>query len=150
MISQFTGPSSFLFIDGEDQSSLKILEKEISANKNLTFKAGYVDGEYYDAEKIAELAALPSKDVLLSMLLSALQGTIRNLAYAISMVAEKAPADSTPVEPAKEEAKEEPTVETTEETKETTEEVVTPEVEESTEETITNKEESKDSEEKGE
>lgn len=112
ILDHLTGPSSFLFIEDEESKALNELNKFIKENDNLSFKAGYIDGEFYDAQGVAEIAGLPSKDDLLSMLLSALQGTMRNLAYAISQIAESAPADeasTTPVveETATEEVKEE-------------------------------------------
>ncbi len=129
ILEHLTGPSSFLFIENDESKALNELNKFIKENDNLSFKAGYIDGEFYDAQGVAEIAGLPSKDDLLSMLLSALQGTMRNLAYAISQIAEMAPAGESaeaPVveEPATEEAKEEeaaPAEESTEAT-ETTEE----------------------------
>ncbi len=129
ILDHLTGPSSFLFIEDDESKALNELNKFIKENDNLSFKAGYIDGEFYDAQGVAEIAGLPSKDDLLSMLLSALQGTMRNLAYAISQIAEMAPAGESaeaPVveEPATEEAKEEeaaPAEESTEAT-ETTEE----------------------------
>ncbi len=93
ILDYLEGPSSFLFIENDESNALKELNKFIKENDNLSFKAGYIDGEFYDAEAVAEIAGLPSKDDLLSMLLSALQGTMRNLAYALSQIAESAPAD---------------------------------------------------------
>lgn len=88
ILDSLKGPSSFLFIENEDSKALSELNKFIKGNDKLSFKAGYIDGEFYDKEGIAEIAGLPSKDDLLSMLLSALQGTMRNFAYALSQVAE--------------------------------------------------------------
>lgn len=121
MSEVLTGPSSFLFIEEEESKALKILNNFIKENDNLSFKAGYIDGEFYDSEAVAEIAGLPSREDLLSMLLSVLQGSIRNLAYSLSQVAEQAPADDTPAkeEPAKEEVKEEVTEEAKEETQAT-------------------------------
>ncbi len=127
ILDHLTGPSSFLFIENDESKALNELNKFIKENDNLSFKAGYIDGEFYDAQGVAEIAGLPSKDDLLSMLLSALQGTMRNLAYALSQIAEQAPAGDAPAveEPATEEVKEEeaaPAEESTEATEETTEE----------------------------
>ncbi|NQX83191.1 MAG: 50S ribosomal protein L10 [Mycoplasmataceae bacterium] len=82
------GPSSFLFIETDDSKALLELYKFIKENDDLSFKAGYINGEFYNAKAIQEIAGLPSKDDLLSMLLSALQGTLRNLAYSVSKIAE--------------------------------------------------------------
>ncbi len=133
ILEHLTGPSSFLFINDDESKALNELNKFIKENENLSFKAGYIDGEFYDAQGVAEIAGLPSKDDLLSMLLSALTGTMRNLAYALSQIAESAPADNTPAAPAveetvTEEVKEEeaaPAVESTE--AENTEEAATEE-----------------------
>lgn len=82
------GPSSFLFIESDESNSLKILNDFIKEHEGkISFKAGYINDEYYDENSITEIASLPSKDELLSMLLSTLTGTMRNLAYAISQIA---------------------------------------------------------------
>ena len=86
IIKHLEGPSSFLFIEDEDSKALATLNKYVKNNDKISFKAGYIDGEFYDKEAITEIAGLPSKEDLLSMLLSALQGTIRNLAYAVSQI----------------------------------------------------------------
>ena len=93
IVEHLKGPSSFLFIEDESSDALRELNKFIKQNDKISFKAGYIDGKFYDKESITEIAALPSKDDLLSMLISALQGTIRNLAYAVSQIAESKPAD---------------------------------------------------------
>ncbi len=134
------GPSSFLFIESDESNALKELNKYIKENDNISFKAGYIDGEYYDAEAIAEVAGLPSKDDLLSMLLSALQGTMRNLAYSLSQVAAQLPADDSaaPSEEATatEEVKEEAApAEESDTQEEATEEAAPAEEAEATEET---------------
>ena len=87
ILESLQGPSSFLFIEDGDSKALGDLNKFIKENDKLSFKSGYIDGEFYDKEGITAIAGLPSKDDLLSMLLSALQGTVRNLAYAISQIA---------------------------------------------------------------
>lgn len=61
-----------------------------------------------DAAKVKELGSLPSREGLLSMLLSALTGNLRGLACAINAIAEKqgeaAPAEETASEAAPEAA----------------------------------------------
>jgi len=147
-----TGPNSFLFTFDNDEGSMKELAKAIKANESLRFKGGYIEGEWYDADKVAEIANLPGKEDLLSMLLSVLQAPMRNLAYSLSQVAEQAPqGDEAPAEepkaeeaPATEEASttETPAEENTESAEENKEEVA--------EETATeeNKEETAEAEEK--
>jgi large subunit ribosomal protein L10 len=67
----------------------KILVDFAKKNEKFTIKAGFVEGKAIDMAAVKSLAALPSREGLLSMLLSALQGNLRGLACAIKAVAEK-------------------------------------------------------------
>ena len=48
-----------------------------------------MDGEKIDAEKLMKLAKLPSREMLLASLATALLGNIRNLAVVLDQVAKK-------------------------------------------------------------
>lgn len=90
VINALTGPNSFLFTDEEDEGSMKVLADLVKDNNEaISFKGGYIDGEYHNAESIQEIASLPGREDLLSMLLSVLQAPMRNLAYSLSLVAEQ-------------------------------------------------------------
>ena len=113
-----TGPNSFLFTFDGDEGSMKTLATAVKANESLKFKGGYIEGQWYDAETVTEIANLPGKEDLLSMLLSVLQAPLRNLAYSISQVAEQGPTEE--AAPAEETKAEEASTEeatTAEETK---------------------------------
>ncbi|MDR3294164.1 MAG: 50S ribosomal protein L10 [Clostridiales bacterium] len=59
----------------------------ISGAKDLPkvkIKCGSLDGSFLDANEVKDLAALPSKEVLLSMLLGVMQGPIRGLAVSLN------------------------------------------------------------------
>ena len=97
-----------LALSNDYVAAAKILCKYAEDNKNFTVKAGFMDGEVIGADKVIELSKLPSKEGLLSMLLSVLNGPIRGLAVALNAIAEKepaaedaaAPAEAAPVEAA--------------------------------------------------
>ena len=68
--------------------------------KSYVIKAGIVDGRTIDAEKVKQLADLPSREVLAAKLLGAMQspitglvnvlsGNIRNLLYALNAIKEQ-------------------------------------------------------------
>ena len=57
--------------------------------ENLEIKAGVIEGKVSSKEEIQAIASLPSRDGLLSMLLSVLQAPVRNVALAVKAVAEK-------------------------------------------------------------
>ncbi len=81
------GPSSLLFTFEHNNDAIKTLYNVIQANKKIKFKAGYIDGTFYDTHKILEVAGLPGKTELIGMVASALAGSMRNLAYALDQVA---------------------------------------------------------------
>lgn len=67
----------------------RIICKFSKDNKVLEVKAGVVEGDFYSAEKVNELAAIPSREVLLSRLLGSMQSPIANFARVIKQIAEK-------------------------------------------------------------
>lgn len=83
--------STAIAVSAEDPiAAAKILAK-YAENKDTKFdiKAGFMDGQVMNKDEVMAIAKLPSKEGLLSMLLSALTGNIRGLAVALNAVAEK-------------------------------------------------------------
>ena len=87
----------------------------VEAAPALEIKGGVVEGTFYDAEGMKAIAAVPSREELLSKLLGSMQSPITNFARVINQIAEQggagesveaAPAEEAPVEeaPAAEEA----------------------------------------------
>jgi large subunit ribosomal protein L10 len=58
-------------------------------NDALQVKGGVVEGRVVGTDQIKALADLPSREGLLSMLLSVLQAPVRNFALAVKAVGEK-------------------------------------------------------------
>jgi large subunit ribosomal protein L10 len=86
--SVLTGPTAVAF--GTDAvAPAKILSDFAKKNDALKIKGGIVDGRFYDAAQVKALADLPSREGLLSMLLSVLQAPVRNFALAVKAVSEK-------------------------------------------------------------
>lgn len=83
-----TGPTAIAF--GKDVvAPAKILSDFAKKNDKLQVKGGVVEGRVVDAAQIKALADLPSREGLLSMLLSVLQAPMRNFALAVKAVSEK-------------------------------------------------------------
>lgn len=83
------GPNAIAFSEEDVIAPAKILHEFSKENEALEIKAGVIEGEVATAEEMKALATLPSRDGLLSMLLSVLQAPVRNLALATKAVAEK-------------------------------------------------------------
>ena len=67
----------------------KILNNFAKQSDALEIKAGVIEGNLVDLDKIKALAELPSREGLLSMLLSVLQAPMRNFALAAKAVADQ-------------------------------------------------------------
>lgn len=81
--------STALAICDDYTAAAKVLSKYAEGSKTFKIKAGFMDGEVIGADKVEELAKLPSKEGLLSMLLSVLNGPIRGLAVGLNAIVEK-------------------------------------------------------------
>jgi len=84
-----TGPTAIAFSKEDAVAPAKILNEFAKKNDALKLKGGVVEGNIYNASEITALAELPSRDGLLSMLLSVLQAPMRNFALAVKAVSEQ-------------------------------------------------------------
>ena len=84
-----TGPTAIAFSKDDAVAPAKILNDFAKKNDKLEIKGGVVEGRVVDTAQIKALAELPSREGLLSMLLSVLQAPMRNFALAVKAVAEK-------------------------------------------------------------
>jgi len=66
-----------------------VLAKFAKTAEALEIKGGVVDGVYYDAAGIGQIASIPSREVLLSKLLGSMQSPVTNFARVIKQIAEK-------------------------------------------------------------
>lgn len=89
-----TGPSAIAFSNDDAVAPAKILNDFAKKNEALKLKGGVVEGKVVDALQIKALAELPSREGLLSMLLSVLQAPVRNFALAVKAVGEKQEAEA--------------------------------------------------------
>ena len=102
---EFVGPTAVAYSTEDVVAPARILHTFAKENEALELKAGFIEGEVATHEQVMELATLPNRDGLLSMLLSVLQAPMRTMAYALSQIAEKkeafteeAVAEEAPVE----------------------------------------------------
>jgi len=83
------GPTAVAFGISDATAPASIIDKAMKDAPALEFKAGVVEGTYYDAEGIKAVAKIPSREVLISKLLGSLQAPIANFARVIKQIAEK-------------------------------------------------------------
>lgn len=94
------GPTAIAFGMSDPVSPAKIIAEFAKSHKNLEVKGGILEGNVIPVEKVKVLASLPSKEELLSKLVSAMQAPIsglvnvfqapiRDLAYAVDALRAK-------------------------------------------------------------
>ena len=90
----FAGPSAVAFSNEDVVAPAKIINDFAKTAEALEIKGGAIEGAVSSKEEIKALATLPSREGLLSMLLSVLQAPVRNVAYAVKAVAENKDEDA--------------------------------------------------------
>jgi large subunit ribosomal protein L10 len=83
------GPNAVAFSNEDVVAPAKIINDFAKKHEHLEIKAGIIEGTVASAEDVKALAELPSREGLLSMLLSVLQAPVRNFALATKAVAEQ-------------------------------------------------------------
>lgn len=84
-----TGPNAIVFSTEDVIAPAKVLNNFAKENEQLEIKAGIIEGNLVSVDEIKALAELPSREGLLSMLLSVLQAPMRNFALATKAVADQ-------------------------------------------------------------
>jgi len=78
--AELAGPIAMLFAADDVSAPARILNDYIRTNRKMVIKAGLLEGQVIKAAAVTELADLPSREVLLSRLLGAMQAPLGNLA----------------------------------------------------------------------
>ena len=78
--AELIGPIAMLFAVDDVSAPARILNDYIRANRKMVIKAGLLEGQLIKADAVTELADLPSREILLSRLLGAMQAPLGNLA----------------------------------------------------------------------
>lgn len=73
------GPTSITFSYRDSVAPAKVLSAYVKKQPKLAVRAGLFEGEIVPSEKIAEIADLPPRDVILAQALAAMQGPLAGL-----------------------------------------------------------------------
>jgi len=90
------GPVGYVFGYDDVVAPARTINQFLKENAKapINVKVGYIEGKLMDAKAVKALGDLPSKEVLIAMLLGALQGSLRNLAYVLNTIKEKKEAEA--------------------------------------------------------
>ena len=79
----FTGPTAVAWHPEDPVALAKVLHEFIKKTPSASFKAALVDGQAISADRVGEIASLPSLDELKTQLVCALAGPLRRLAIVL-------------------------------------------------------------------
>ena len=96
------GPSAIAISTTEATAPARVLSKFAKNAPALEIKAGVVEGTFYDADGMKAIAAVPSREELLSKFLGSIQSPISNFARVLKQIAEKDGSSEAAAEPAAE------------------------------------------------
>ena len=87
LVKDLVGPNAIAF-GGDAVAPARILSKFAKDHDKLVLKSGIVEGKVVGLDTIKELAGLPNREGMLSMLLSCLQSPVRSFACVVKAVAD--------------------------------------------------------------
>ena len=82
------GPNAIAISKTDATAPARLIAKFAKEAPKLEMKSGVVEGTHYDADGIKAIAAVPSRDELISKFLGSIQSPIANFARVIKQIAE--------------------------------------------------------------
>lgn len=84
-----SGPTAVAICYEDPTAASRIINNEAGQLKNISFKAGVIDGVLYDTEGMKAVAGIPPRNELLSKLLGSFQAPMATFARVIQAIADK-------------------------------------------------------------
>ena len=100
------GPTAIAVCKDDATAAARVLAKFAKKHDKLVLKSGIVEGKVVGVDTIKELASLPNREGMLSMLLSCLQSPVRSFACAVKAVADSKEENGEAAAPAAEASEE--------------------------------------------
>lgn len=82
------GPSAVAISTEDATAPARVLNGIIKEYKKMEFKAGVVEGTYYDKKGISKIAEIPSRDELIAKFMGSIQSPVSKLVRTFAAIAE--------------------------------------------------------------
>ena len=82
------GPSAFAFGYEDATAPARVLDGVIKEYKKMQFKAGLIEGVFYDADGIKQIATIPSREALIAKFMGSIQSPIGKLVRTFAAIAD--------------------------------------------------------------
>lgn len=94
LTSSLDGTNAIAVSKNDATAPARVIAEFAKKCQSVQLVAGVVEGDVYDANGIAKIASIPSREVLLSKFLGSIQSPITNFARVLNQVAEKGGASA--------------------------------------------------------
>jgi large subunit ribosomal protein L10 len=88
------GPVAIAFGYDDPTAPARVLADFAQNHKKIELKAGIVQGQVFDTEKVIELSKIPPREVLIAKLLGSFKAPLSNLVYLLNAVKEQKEANA--------------------------------------------------------
>ena len=82
------GPSALAISKSDAVAPARVINSAIKEYSKMAFKAGYVEGVFYDAEGLAQIANIPSRDELVAKFMGSIQSPVGKFVRTLAAIAE--------------------------------------------------------------
>ncbi len=82
------GPSAFAFSFDDATAPARVINGVMKDFNKMSFKAGIVEGTYYDADGIKAIADIPSRDQLIAKFMGSIQSPVSKLVRTFQAIAD--------------------------------------------------------------
>lgn len=82
------GPSAFALSYDDATAPARVLDGVMKEYKKMAFKAGVVEGVYYDAKGIEAIAAIPGRNELIAKFMGSIQSPVSKLVRTFQAIAD--------------------------------------------------------------
>ena len=86
---QFEGMTAIAISEEDPIAPAKILKEYAEKIETFEIKAGFLDGEIMDKEKVIALAEIPSKEVLIGRIVGSLMSSLYGFAFGLQAIIDK-------------------------------------------------------------
>ncbi|HPF18056.1 MAG: 50S ribosomal protein L10 [Bacillota bacterium] len=94
------GPSAIAISYDDAIAPARVLAGVMKEYNKMAFKAGVVEGIFYDAEGVKELSAIPSRDELIAKFMGSIQSPVGKFVRTLQAVADAKPQTGDAIAPA--------------------------------------------------
>jgi len=87
------GPSAIAISYDDAVAPARVLNGVIKDYKKMAFKAGVIEGTFFDAEGVQAIANLPSRDEMIAKFMGSIQSPVSKFVRTLQAIADEKPAE---------------------------------------------------------